>query len=304
MIALFRTSAAEKSPALGAVGMDGDGIPVPLSQDETLKSDSGLAAFLQNAAQQSKTGRPLLALDEELAARLNIERIDSQPFLIDLQPESLAALLRQLNVAQLQDALRTGGPIEARHQGKRHLLIPAGIVTDADVQDSLMRMGSLKELGAITPAKSAEPLAAPRPAPTASSFTGVATNVPAERLTAAATVQWALRAQAARAAFAPVQIVMGRPSKGEGVLTWRNHRNLQFLTHRLRCHLRAEWSAHGETRPVEDVLRDLQEVHRATLTVNGTVMRRLATRPSKAVASTMDRLELWTLFESSDCGKK
>jgi hypothetical protein len=97
---------------------------------------------------------------------------------------------------------------------------------------------------------------------------------------------------------------MGRSSSGNGVLTWRNHRNLQFLTHRLRSHLHGEWAARGETRPVEDVLRDFQEVHRATLTVNGVVMRRLATHPSKAVTAALDRLKLWSLFESSESARK
>ena len=116
----------------------------------------------------------------------------------------------------------------------------------------------------------------------------------AQRLNVRAEVDRNMRdsdeAQAARAAFSPAQIVMGRPPSGEGVLMWRNHRKLQFLTHRLRCHLHAEWSALGETRPVEDVLRDLQEVHRATLTVDSVVVRRLATHPSKAVAALLDRL--------------
>jgi hypothetical protein len=93
---------------------------------------------------------------------------------------------------------------------------------------------------------------------------------------------------------------MGRPASGEGVLTWRNHENLQFLTHRLRCHLRVEWNGRGEKRPVEDVLRDLQEVHRATLTVDGEVVRRLASRPSKAVAALLARLNMWELFETKE----
>lgn len=51
---------------------------------------------------------------------------------------------------------------------------------------------------------------------------------------------------------------------------------------------------------MEEVLRDLQEVHRATLTVDGVVVRRLATHPSKAVATLLTKLNLWGLFESSE----
>ena len=51
---------------------------------------------------------------------------------------------------------------------------------------------------------------------------------------------------------------------------------------------------------MEDVLRDLQEVHRATLTVNGAVVRRLASHPSKGVAGLLERLKLWELFEGGD----
>ena len=91
--------------------------------------------------------------------------------------------------------------------------------------------------------------------------------------------------------------------KAESSVAWRNHRNLQFLTHRLRCHLHAEWRARGEMRPVEEVLRDLQEVHRATLTVDGVVVRRLATHPSKGVAALLTKLNLWELFEPGEGGK-
>jgi hypothetical protein len=169
-------------------------------------------------------------------------------------------------------------------------------------------MGSLKELTSIAPASGGEKTVAARPARAGAvvlgTFHGVTTNVPMERLSAPAAMTWALRARGARAAFSPVQIVMGRPASGEGVLTWRNHRNLQFLTHRLRCQLHAEWSARGETRPVEEVLLDLQEVHRATLTVDGAVVRRLATHPSRAVAALLARLDLWRLFDTSGRGRK
>jgi hypothetical protein len=169
-------------------------------------------------------------------------------------------------------------------------------------------MGSLKELHSIAPAGAGEKPIDARPARGGAvilgAFHGVTTNVPPERLSAPAAMTWAFRARGARAAFSPVQIVMGRPASGDGVVTWRNHRNLQFLTHRLRCQLYAEWSARGETRPVEEVLLDLQEVHRATLTVDGAVVRRVATHPSKAVSALLARLDLWRLFEMPGRSRK
>jgi hypothetical protein len=129
----------------------------------------------------------------------------------------------------------------------------------------------------------------------------VTTNLPAEKLPAAAAMEWAGRARLARAVFSPVQIAMG--GKAAGDAAWRNHQNLQFLTHRLRCQLQAEWRALGECRAVEEVLRDLQEVHRATLTVDGTVVRRFATKPSKAVAALLTKLEAWELFQSAEGGR-
>jgi hypothetical protein len=302
-IAIFTTSHDGKAIDLGAIGMDAEGIAVPLPQEDALNKSPGLAGFLQEIAQPSKNAPPLLALEEDTAARINADRLEKQPCIIDLAPESLAALLRQLNAAQLHEALRTGGPVEVRHRGKRHVLIPVTGPGEVEAQGAPLKMGSLKELASIAPAKAAEAPALSRNPLAPGAFRGVATNVPAERLPATAVMQWAVRAQDARAAFAPVQIVVGRPASGEGVLLWRNHRNLQFMTHRLRGHLHAEWSARGENRPVEDVLRDLQEVHRATLTVNGEVVRRLASHPSKAVAATLERLNLWPLFESPDCGK-
>ena len=310
-ITMFRTSHSGKHTEMDALGFDVEGIPLPLITEEGAKAEASMEAILGQIASRSKAGQPLMALDEETAEAMDLDRLERQPYLtylIDLAPESLAALLRQLNQAQLHDALQTGGPVEVRHHGKRHILTPAGVSLEAQTQESQMRVGSLKELASITAGKGAD---APVPARLAhggplaiGAFRGLATNLPPERLSAAAAMQWALRAQAARAAFSPTQIVMGRPPSGEGVLMWRNHRNLQFLTHRLRCHLHAEWSALGETRPVEDVLRDLQEVHRATLTVDGVVVRRLATHPSKAVSALLERLNLWSLFETPECGRK
>jgi hypothetical protein len=160
-------------------------------------------------------------------------------------------------------------------------------------------MGSLKELKHLTE-PSPIPAAGPSLPATAAAFQAVRTNVPAERLPAAAAMQWALRAQSTRAAFTPIQIITASSPAADGVTLWRNHPNLQILTHRLRCHLQAEWHARGETRPVEEILRELQEVHRATLTVGGVVVRRLAAHPSNAVATLLTRLNLWDLFESTE----
>jgi len=304
-IAVFKVSHSGKRVEMSALGMDAEGIPVPLMQEEA-GADAVTAGLPQRMASQQKGGRPLFMLDEEVAARMNVERAASQPWLVELTPESLVALLRQLNQAQLLHALRTGGPVEVRHHGKRHILTPAGKPREA--AESQVRMGSLKELTSLAAGSSPETAVAARPphagAVILGAFHGVTTNLPPERLSAAAAMAWARRARAARAAFSPVQIVMGRPASGEGVPMWRNHRNLQFLTHRLRCQLHAEWSARGETRPVEDVLLDLQEVHRATLTVDGVVVRRLATHPSEAVASLLARLNLWNLFETPGGGRK
>jgi hypothetical protein len=289
---------------MGALGMDPEGIPVPLVPEDGGTAGAGLEGFLQQVARQSKVGPPLLTLDEETAVRMNVERLEKQPYLIELAAESLAALLRQLNQTQLLHASREGGPVEVRHHGERYILAPAGATREAETPESHMRMGSIKELNSMTPGRHAEPPVPARPGHGASlvpgSFHGVHTNVPAERLSAATAIEWSSRARSARAAFAPVQLVIGQPSSGEGVVTWRNQQNLQFLTHRLRCHLHGEWRARGEVRPVEEVLRDLQEVHRATLTVDGVVVRRLATHPSKAVAALLTRLNLWELFEAAE----
>jgi hypothetical protein len=307
-IALFRTSQSAEQVEMGALGMDADGIPVPLVPEEGESAEAGLQGFLQQMARQSKTGPPLLTLDEETAARMNVRGLEKQPYLIELGQESLAALLRQLNQAQLLHALRAGGPVEVRHHGERYILSAAGEAREAEMYDAHVRMGSLKELTSINPGRQPEPgpssRVAPGGMPSAGGYQGMTTNVPAERLPAATAMEWALRARMTRAAFSPVQIVIGRPASGEGVITWRNHQNLQFLTHRLRCHLHGEWRARGETRPVEEVLRDLQEVHRATLTVDGAVVRRLATHPSKAVAALLTKLNLWGLFESAENGRK
>ncbi len=308
-ITLFRTSLSGRRLRIGGLGMDAEGIPIPLLPDDG-GGAKAVEAFLKQTAQRqlkpaqaAQGAQPLLALDEDMAAEVNVERMEKLPCLIELAPESLAALLRQLNQGQLAEALRTGGPIEARHHGKRYILAPVEGPREAAAEEARMRMGSLKELTSIT-GGGAEAGVAPRPGPAAApvpgAFQGVMTNLPAERLTAAVAILWAQRARVARAAFAPVQIVIGRPASREGVLTWRNHENLQFLTHRLRCHLHAEWSGRGETRPVEDVLRDLQEVHRATLTVDGAVLRRTATQPSSRVAALLAKLNLWELFETRE----
>jgi hypothetical protein len=258
-------------------------------------------------ARHSKAGLPLLTLDEETAARIHVERLDKQPYLIDVAPESLSLLLRQLNQAQLAHALRTGAPVEIRHHGERYILALSAEHPDVSAENHV-RIGSIKELTTVPATKSVETvnLARSGSAGTVSTanFQSVTTNVSAERLPAPTAIEWAQRARLARAAFVPLQIVMARPSPTDPILAWRNHQNLQFLTHRLRCHLQTEWRARGEARPVEEVLRDLQEVHRATLTVDGVVVRRLATHPSKAVAALLTKLNLWDLFETFENRRK
>ncbi len=315
-ITLFRTSPATEPIQMGALGMDPEGIPVPLVPEEAPGAGAGLEGFLQQMSRQARSGLPLLTLDQATASRIRGEALQKQPYLIELAPDSLAALLRQLNQAQLAHALREGDPVEVRHHGERYILAPVGLMDlprgeAAEPQEDPMRMGSLKELTSITAGKPAEPAAPPPPPPPPpratggrAGFQGITTNVPAERLPAATAIEWAHRARTARAAFAPVQIVVGQPASGEGIITWRNHQNLQFLTHRLRCHLHGEWRALGEPRPVEEVLRDLQEVHRATLTIDGVVVRRLASHPSKAVAALMTKLNLWPLFQPPEAQKK
>jgi hypothetical protein len=295
---LFRTSHPGKRLKIGGIRMDAEGIPIPLMpENEAFIHQAGVRQ--SNRAQAAPGEQPLLALDEELAAEIEVERLGAQPWLMEVASASLTALLRQLNAAQLAEALRTGGPVEARHQGKRYILAPSEAPREGEAQEVQMRMGSLKELSPMTTGRALDPAIPLRHGPlTPGAFLGVTTNLLPERLPAATAIHWAVRARQARAAFAPVQIVMGRPASGEGVLTWRNHENLQFLTHRLGRHLQAEWGARGEHRPVEDVLRDLQEVHRATLTVDGAVVRRLASQPSKAVSALLAKLNLWNLFEA------
>jgi hypothetical protein len=294
-ISLFRTSQTGRHGEISAIGLGADGIPVPLIRE----TDQAVDHWLQQISRQSKSGPPLLALDEETAERIHVRRMQGQPYLIEMAPESFAALLRQLNQAQLAHALRTGGPVEVRHHGERYMLTPAN-AREAEPRHESLRMGSLKELTALAGERKAESPAAAKPGNGAPGpFRCVTTNLSPERLTAAAAVDWAEHARTARAAFAPVQII-GQPSSASGAPAWRNDQNLLFLTHRLRCQMHADWSARGETRPVEEVLRDLQEVHRATLTVDGVVVRRLATHPPKAVSALLDRLSLWELFETPE----
>ena len=307
-VTLFNSSLPGERLQTGVIGLDTEGIPVPLNPEQGTKTGFSIDEFLNSLASHAKATPPLLALDEEAAGRLHLKRLKTQPWLVELGQESLANILRQLNQAQLGHAIRTGGPVEVRHHGERYILVSADAPRES--QEAQMRMGSVKELTSL--ASSKPPEAEPNPpaatrsgVPALGTFHGVMTNLPADRLPAAAVIEWAARARAARAAFAPVQIVIVRPAAGEGLLTWRNHRNLQFLTHWMRCRLHVEWSAKGETRPVEDVLRDLQEVHRATLTVDGAVVRRMATHPSNTVAALLQKLGLLGLFESApECGKK
>jgi hypothetical protein len=300
-VTLFRTSQSGEAVEMGALGLDEDGIPVPLLVEA---GAAGLDGFLQQINRKSKGAGPVLTLDEETASRMNLGEIGNQPYLVELGPETLATLQRQLNPAQLHHAMREKIPVEVRHHGERYVLAPACEAGGAP--EGAMRMGSLRELASIPAGKHPETgggRGGSGGSPAAgATFLGVTTNLPAEKLPAVAAMEWACRARLARAAFAPLQIAMNGAT-GEDALAWRNHQNLQFLTHRLRCHLHAEWRARGECRPVDEVLRELQEIHRATLTVEGVVVRRLATRPSKAVAALLSRLDAWELFQSPDCGR-
>ena len=297
-VTLFQTSREGEAVEMGALGMDAEGIPTPLMMG---RAEPGLRGFLQEMEKQSKGGGPMLMLDEETATRMDVE--EGQTYLVELGRETLEMLQRQLNQTQLHHAMREGAPVEVRHHGERYVLARAREQGQPATKapDTGVRVGSLKELSAISTGKTAEAGTASRAGTGPGAFHGVTTNLPAEKLPAAAAMEWAGRARLARAVFSPVQIAMG--GKAAGDAAWRNHQNLQFLTHRLRCQLQAEWRALGECRAVEEVLRDLQEVHRATLTVEGTVVRRFATKPSKAVAALLTKLEAWELFQSAEGGR-
>ena len=275
-LALFKASLSP--PEMGAIGMDADGIPVPVMPED----QEPLVEY---------ESPPLLLMDEEIAGQMHPAQLENHPHVIELAPGSVVALLRQLNHVQLLDALKAGNPVEIRHHGRRHILCNPGPTQEPhshDGHDGHLIVGSLKNL-------------VPIPGPVENGATALRclqANLPAERLPGAVAMEWAARAREARIAFLPIEIVMGRPAHssdgepGAGVIAWRNHWNLRFLTHRLRCHLAREWHARGEFRSVEEVLRDLQEVHRATLTVNGAVVRRLTTHPSHGVEGLLARLGL------------
>jgi hypothetical protein len=316
-IALFGIPQANGRLKMQGLGMDAEGIPVLLAPEVGGDMEpQGLRIQISQIARQAQSGSPLVVLDEETARRLNVGPTENQPYLIELAPESVAGVLRQLDQGQLLHAMRGGAPVEVRHHGERYILKVIAEQQEPEELDASMRMAGLKELKELTSTAAGTP-SGPTGAgrvdraertgqgeKPAGGFEGLRTNVPAERLLATTAIEWIVRARTARAAFSPVQIVMGSAAAGEGMLVWRNHQNLQFLTHWLRCHLHAQWKARGETRPVEEVLRDLQEVHRATLTVGGLVVRRLATHPSKATAGLLTKLNLWELFESLDNGCK
>ena len=299
-VMLVNTALPGENGVFMLLGMDAEGIPVPIQQSRGSQSAAAVEACLQALAAGSRNPPPLLALDEETATRLHAARLKKQPWLVELGHESLADLLRQLNPAQLTHALRTARPVEVRHHGERYILLSTETVAEA--QEPAMRVASLKDLAPLATGRHAEPPVARSPAMGA--LHGVMTNLPSERLSGATALEWAARARTARAAFAPVLIVRASPAPGEGALPWRNDRNLQFLTHWMRCRLHGEWSARGESRPVEEVLRDLQEVQRATLTVDGVIVRRLATHPSNAVSALLSKLGIQGLFETQDGERK
>ena len=183
---------------MGGIGMDAEGIPIPLMPEHE--------AFVQQVSvrqarreKMTPGEQPLLALDQEAADEIELDRLEAQPWLVEVAPESLAALIRQLNSAQLAEALRTGGPVEARHMGKRYILAPSETSPEGEAQELRMRMGSLQELSPMTPGRSLDAPIPGRPGALAPGiFVGVTTNLPPERLPAATAMQWALRARETR----------------------------------------------------------------------------------------------------------
>jgi hypothetical protein len=279
------------------IGMDAQGVPIPMPKGDIVKSETAFAAIMRELP-----GGVILALDEEMARLIAPEKLQNIQYVAGLGHDAVEELLRSLDPGQLKEATHAGRTVEVQYQGRRHVLIPAGAQLRAS-DDSGIRMGSLNELSAIPGVKGEQALPI-MTAPAPSRFFGAVTNIPLENLSGLAVMEWAHRAEAVRAAFSPIQVVIGSavpgPDGGEALVIWRNHRNLQFITHRLRCMLHAEWSARGESRPVEEVLRDLQEVHRATITVDGEAVRRMASNPSAAVRAMMERIGVMPLFETPE----
>lgn len=303
-IALYTSVRKDGEPEMGMVGMDAEGIPVPLAQEEEDPHETSLPAFLQQMARRPRTGAALLALDEDIAAGLQLESSGEQPFVIELGQATLAGVLRHLSQGQLS-TFRSGALVEVRLRGERHIIEP---VADAAGGTSApaMRMGSLNELTSMTSGKSGAPAprgSRPVTAPP-QALRGVRTNVPPERLPGPVALEWARRAAGTRAAFSPVKIIIGAAGPGEEVNAWRNHQHLRFLTHWLRSQLAGEWHEKGESREVEEILRDLQEVHRATLSIAGVPIAHLATHPPDPISQLLTNLDLWPLFESHEEGKK
>jgi hypothetical protein len=295
-IALFQS--CQSGPGNGkaesrpdAVGLSAGGVPIPLMPE----------AGLPDAEIAAGPGAPLLILDEAMGGRLGAKVLERGHYLVDIGRETLNELLHQLNHAQLLEALRTGKPFEVRHHhGERYILGAAALPEEAGESEAEVLVGSLKDLASIaTPNGEPHLIGAREPRHSVISAAGfhcVRTNLPAEKISMEAALEWAERGRAARLAFSPVEIVLGRPATGEGLAIWRNHRNLQFLTHWLRCCVEKEWREHGETRPAETVLRDLQEIHRVTLTVEGAIIRKMAGHPSQRISALLTRLDLWRLF--------
>jgi len=284
------------------VGMDAEGIPVPLAQEEEDPHETSLPAFLQQMARRPRTGAALLALDEDIAAGLQLESSGEQPFVIELGQATLAGVLRHLSQGQLS-TFRSGALVEVRLRGERHIIEP---VADAAGGTSApaMRMGSLNELTSMTSGKSgarppaARALSPPRPRPSAAS---APMSPPSASPARRPRVGKARRRHPRR--LLPGQDHHRRRRPGEEVNAWRNHQHLRFLTHWLRSQLAGEWHEKGESREVEEILRDLQEVHRATLSIAGVPIAHLATHPPTPYPSSHKPGPL-ALFESHEEAKR
>ena len=85
---------------MGALGMDADGIPISLAPECGETAEVALGGFLQQPARHPKGGLPILVLDEATAGLMKVEQMDPQPWLVDLNPETVKELLVQLNRGQ------------------------------------------------------------------------------------------------------------------------------------------------------------------------------------------------------------
>jgi hypothetical protein len=271
---------------LEMLGLDSNGMPVPLPQRGENEE------LLQQIDRIWKSEKPLLMVDEKTGGTA----LTGHPYMMELSGESLNALREEMRSLA---SVRPGQTIEIQHRGDRYIVGRPGL---ADPQTQI-RMGSVTELTSMAP-DSAALLAVAASTASPPDFLAVRTNLPPAEFPAEKAMEWAARARTARAAFSTVQIIMGGAASVDGPLAWRNHGGLRFITHWLRAQLGGAWRVRGEHREVEEVLRDLQDIHHATVTIDGVTVRDVATLSSKAVGDLLTKLELWDLFRADDDGKK